>query len=338
LVLLNRAADYFANARKPRETWKTLADLEPQLNAYDLRCAADDYDTAADVLLEIDFDYLLLWGHYRLMAEMHERLHGKINELILTQNSAGLLGSAYAMIGQTQKAIAYQEQALVITRERRDRQNEGGLLGNLGNRYAELGQTQRAIEFYEQALAIAREIGPTQLERNELGHLGSAYATLGQTRRAIEFYEQALAIHHEIADKRGEGVDLGNLAECLVDLEYYDLAMERATEGIRIGEEVSSPNLGNHNNRDLALAHLYAGNLPAARAPAESARKYDEPLNNHNVLALLGIIALRQNDRAAAQEAFTAAIAHADTLLAQTPQYYDALDAKGVALCGSGVV
>ncbi|MEW5721007.1 MAG: hypothetical protein AB1817_20445, partial [Chloroflexota bacterium] len=68
--LLTRAADYYAQTRKPRETWKTLADLEPQLNEFDLRCAAEDYDTAASVLLEIDFDYLLLWGHYRLMIEM----------------------------------------------------------------------------------------------------------------------------------------------------------------------------------------------------------------------------------------------------------------------------
>ena len=58
------------------------------------------------------------------------------------------------------------------------------------------------------------------------------------------------------------------------------------------------------------------------------------PENNHNVSALLGIIASRQNDDAAAQEAFTVAIQHADKLLAQTPEYYDALDAKGIALCG----
>jgi len=32
--------------------------------------------------------------------------------------------------------------------------------------------------------------------------------------------------------------------------------------------------------------------------------------------------------------AFTAAIAHADALLAQTPELYGALDAKGIALCG----
>jgi hypothetical protein len=69
--LLNRAADYFAQARKPRAEWKNLDDLAAQLAEFDLRCEAGDYDTAASVLTEIDFDYLLVWGHYRLVIDLH---------------------------------------------------------------------------------------------------------------------------------------------------------------------------------------------------------------------------------------------------------------------------
>ena len=69
--LLNRAADYFAQARKPRAEWKKLDDLAAQLAEFDLRCDAGDYDTAASVLTDIDFNYLLLWGHYRLMIDLH---------------------------------------------------------------------------------------------------------------------------------------------------------------------------------------------------------------------------------------------------------------------------
>lgn len=41
----------------------------PRRNEFELRYAGEDCDTAADVLTDIDFDYLLLWGHYRLMIE-----------------------------------------------------------------------------------------------------------------------------------------------------------------------------------------------------------------------------------------------------------------------------
>ncbi|MBM3129758.1 MAG: tetratricopeptide repeat protein [Chloroflexi bacterium] len=434
--LLNRAADYFAATRKPRETWKTLADLEPQLNEFDLRCAADDYDTAASVLLEIDGEYLLLWGHYRLMIELHEQLQGKIGDATLRQASAGDLGTAYRSIGQAKSAIACYEKVLDFTHESKNRQHEGAALGNLGNAYSDLGETRRAIQFYEQALAIAREIGDRRNEGNwlgglgnaysalgetrraiafyeqalaidrdaergdkrgegadlgnlgnaysalgetrraiqfyeqalaiardaergdrrgegaDLGNLGGAYSDLGETRRAIQFYEQALAIAREIGDRRGESFDLNNRADVLIDEKRFDEAIESYKQAIQIADEIGLTTIQNYARWGTALAHLYAAQinpkglrdpsgLEAARAAAESARQYDVPQNNHNVAALLGIIALRHAaqsagaaDVVAARAAFTAAIAHADALLAQTPELYDALDAKGIALCG----
>ena len=61
-------------------------------------------------------------------------------------------------------------------------------------------------------------------------------------------------------------------------------------------------------------------------------------MNNHNVLALLGLIAMRQGDRVAAAEAFSAAISHADVMLDRCDQNYNALDAKGLALAGLAVL
>ncbi len=413
LALYHRGADYFKQARQPRENWKTIEDLAPQLAEFDLRCAAQDYDTAAWVLREI-FHYLLLWGHYRLLIEKHERLQGKLADPELKSWSVGNLGTAYWSMGQYQKAIKSYEQALSITQEQKNRQGEGAWLGNLGNCYLNLGQTARAIDFYEQALAIAREIGDRLGEGNHLGNLGSCYTNLGQTARAIDFYEQALAIAREtgdrpgegthlgnlgnryadlgqtaraidfyeqalvidrevghrkgegirlgnlgtcyadlgqtarasdfceqalaiareIGDRPGEGHNLGNLAEVLVDQGRYAEAIQRALESIRIGEEIRSPKLCNYYNGYLALAQLYAGDLPAARAAAEAARQYDEPQNNHSVLALLGLIALRQGAGPAAREAFNAAVAQADQMLAHSAQNYGALDARGLALCG----
>ena len=48
-ALLRRAAEYYQQARKPREDWKTIEDLAPQLAEFDLRCAGQDYDAAASV-------------------------------------------------------------------------------------------------------------------------------------------------------------------------------------------------------------------------------------------------------------------------------------------------
>jgi tetratricopeptide (TPR) repeat protein len=74
--------------------------------------------------------------------------------------------------------------------------------------------------------------------------------------------------------------------------------------------------------------------LVNARATIETALQYDVPAHNHNASALHGIIALRQGDEGTARQAFTRAIAQADEILAKTPNYYSALDAKGLALSG----
>jgi tetratricopeptide (TPR) repeat protein len=173
-ALLHLGADYFKEARMLRENWKTIDDLSAQLAEFDLRCAGQDYDTAADVLLDIDFDYLLLWGHYRVMTELHERLQGKLNDLKLKSHSAGNLGTTYYYLGDYQKAIEYYEQALVIAREIGDRHGEGNQLGNLGIAYRDLGQVEKAIKYYEQALVIAREIGDRRREGIWLGNLVSS--------------------------------------------------------------------------------------------------------------------------------------------------------------------
>ena len=454
--LQSRAADYFRATRTPRAEWKRLEDLEPQMAEIELRCAAGDFDAAAYVLVDIDFHYLLLWGHYRLVIEQHERLQGKLNDAGLKQASVGNLGTAYRNIGQIPKAIACYEQALAWAREAKDKPGEGAWLGNLGNCYANLGQTRRAIEFYEQALAIDRQIGDHRGEGAILGNLGNCYYSLGQLPRAIEFYEQALAIHREIGNRRGEGFDLTRLGNCYAEMgqtrraiefyeqalaiarqigdrygegialgnlgsryaelgqtrraiEFYEqaLAIQReignrsgegvnliglgnryadlgqtrraiefyeqalaiareignrstegyalnnlsyalidenrsaeaaqySAEGVKIGAEIGSPALGSYNNHFLALAQLYAGDLPAARSAAGQACQYDAPRNNPNAQALLGLIALRQGDLPAARQAFSESLRLAEGLLADTPEFYKALDTKALALAGLG--
>ena len=174
--LWHRGAGYFAQTRKPRAAWKRLDDLAPQLAEFELRRQGEDYDTAADVLLEIDFDYLLLWGHYRLTVELHQRLQDKLTNPDLRQASIGNLGIALYSMGRYREAIARHEEALAIARDIGDRGNEGAWLGNLARSYADLGETRRAIDLSEQALAIARDIGHRQGEAIHLINLGDCYA------------------------------------------------------------------------------------------------------------------------------------------------------------------
>jgi tetratricopeptide (TPR) repeat protein len=334
LALLHRGAEYFKQARTPRENWKTVEDLAPQLAEFDLRYAGQDYNTAADVVFSIAFDYLRVWGHYHLMVELHERLQGRVLHPDYQEVSVGNLGIAYEALGQYQKATICYEQALDCAHEQKNRWGEGVWLGNLGVCHYRLGQTWRAIECYQRSLAISQEIGDRGGEVGGLGRLSYCYADLGQTSLALRYHDQALTISREIKAQEVEGRLLTNLAETLIDERRYREAMQRAIEAINIATETNSSGIGSYGNRNLALAHLYSENLGAARSAAETALKYNEPENNHCVLALLGLIASRQGTAVAAQEAFAAAVSEADGLLTYAAQNYFAWDTKGLALCG----
>ena len=117
-ALLHRAAQsIFKQTRKPRVDWKTIEDLAPQLAEFDLRYTGQDYDTAATVLLDIDFDHLFLWGHARRVVELHERLRGKLSDSWLNGSSLGNLGTAYAQIGRIRDAIECVHERSYVLRE-----------------------------------------------------------------------------------------------------------------------------------------------------------------------------------------------------------------------------
>ena len=183
---------------------------------------------------------------------------------------SGNLGSVYADLGETRRAIEFYEQRLIIARELNDREGEGKGLGNLGSAYCELGETQKAIELFEQDLIIAREIGDRRGEGTALGSLGIAHKNLGETRRAVEFYEQALVVLREIGDRRGEGATLGNLGVAYKNLgetqraiKYYEQQLIIAREiGYRLSEGNALFNtslaLDTLGDRAKAIAHVEA--------------------------------------------------------------------------------
>jgi tetratricopeptide (TPR) repeat protein len=335
--LLNRAADYFAQARKPRVDWKRLDDLAAQLAEFDLRCAANDYDTAADVLNDIDGDYLLLWGHYHLTIELHEKLHGKIRDKSLAMIAVARLGLAYQDIGRIQDCIKCEEQALEIARQINDRRNEGGWLSNLGLAYKYLGDAHKAIEFLDQALTISREIGERRIEGGVLNNIAIIEYESGNSKKSIEYLEMALKVAQETGDRRKEGSRFGNIGEALTDLGKYKESIEHHQQAQLIAKEINDVGALQYNIWGEAQTQLFQNDLVNARATIEAALQYDLAENNHNVSALHGIIALRQRERKTAQEAFTKSIAQADEILAKTPEFYEALDAKGLASCGLAI-
>ena len=372
--LWQRGAEYFKRVRKAPENWKTVEDLTPQFAEFDLRCLAQDFDAAARVLMEFDFDLLYSWGYYRLMAELHERVQGRLTEPSINQGSVGNLGHAYYRMGRYQNAIAQFAQALQHARAMSERHNEGVWVCNLGLCYGDLGRTTLAVEYFELGLNILRENGDRQNEAIALGNIGFFLADLGEIARAKEYHQEALEIALEVNDGRGASLHRCNLGGRFAELgqtalavEYCDSALEKTQEiGFRYAESLTLSYLGDafadraqwdkateHYERAIqiadetgnaevaigartgvALACISLGDYLRAQRPIAEAQRCSVPRKSYVVPFVLGLLALRQGDRARATEAFANAVALAEKLLTHSPRNSRCSESKGLALCG----
>ncbi|MGK7883632.1 MAG: tetratricopeptide repeat protein [Crocosphaera sp.] len=176
--------------------------MQPYLETFYHWCQLGDYDTAFDVLREVD-RFLTLQGFYGVLVQSYSELVEAFQEENDPHNwkyGASLtdLGVAYDSLGEYQTAIDYHQQSLTISREIGYRQGEGSSLGNLGVAYDSLGEYQTAIDYHQQYLTISREIGDRQGEAKSLGGLGNAYNSLGEYQTAIDYYQQSLTIAEDI--------------------------------------------------------------------------------------------------------------------------------------------
>ncbi len=350
--LLDRAAAYFAQTRKPRSEWKKLDDLSAQLTEFEFRYAAEDYDAASDILSAIEA-YLFPWGQYQLLVDLSEKIQGKIGDKSLRMENSQRLGLADYFLGDVRKAINYWEEGLSIAYNMENRIRDSNqeippadnlsrisrlerpFILHLGNAYYYLGDMHKAFEYYDRSLHIAREINDIKAIGGSLCNLGLVYSEFGDFQKAIEYLEQALEIS---IDDRSKAAVLENLGMALIGLGNYTESAHQLSIGIKIADKLAYVHLQNFTRYDSAQAYLLLNDLPTAQVFINEAQQYDEPQNNYNVSTLTGIIALRQGERETAQEAFSKSIAQADEILAKTPDYYSALDAKGLALCGIAIV
>jgi tetratricopeptide (TPR) repeat protein len=259
-----RAADYYTQIRTPRESWRTLEDLRPQLAEFELRCDTGDYDTAATVLADIDSNYLQVWGHYRMLVDLHGRIQCKIVDPALNANHLNGLGSCQFSLGDYRRAIDLYTQALAIARDIGDRRGESAMLGGLGICHDRLGDYRQAIDLHTQALAIARDIGDRRGESQDLNNLGLCHNSLGDYRQAIDLHTQALAIARDTGGSPAEGTKLGNLGLCYSSLGDYRQAIHLHTQALAIARDTGNRELESNELCNLGICHCDLGDYRQA--------------------------------------------------------------------------
>lgn len=335
-ALHTRAAAFFRELRKPQAEWKTIDDLEPQLQEFHHLVQAGLCDEACKLLNEIDPDYLSLWGYYSLVVELRSQLIDRLTEPALQADNWYYLGSALEDIGEIPRAITYCERALEIARNITGRKREARSLNLIGLCYYDLGQLEQAIEYHKRALEIDREIGYRQGEVVDMANLGEVFCYLARTREAEELLNQGAEVAQLIRYPYGHSACLFGFGLCCKILGDTEKAIESTRLALSLAREADTVEYQSRSLLLLGSIYHHLGESEDARHCYEEALALGFARVNYGSAVKLGILCLEEGKVEEAQDYFARGIALCRELLDKTPRLYDALYALALAQLGSG--
>ena len=138
-------------------------------------------------------------GRYFEAAQMYEK-SAEAEKLSLKPRPAklavelGWAGYLYQQIGQYDKAIKNNEEALANFRKQGQESSVATLLNNIGGIYDAWGQYDRAVKYYNEALEIIQNLGWEDMIAMSLNNIGMVYLALGQYNEAIRSFVEAVEI------------------------------------------------------------------------------------------------------------------------------------------------
>ena len=110
-------------------------------------------------------------------------------------------------------ATAKWDEAIAVSRIKKDKVWEGVAVVAQGLIYKQLGELQSALDSHLKSLDIWRELGNRQYEGTALNNIGTAHTDLGEHERSIPYFEQSADLNRKAGDRLSLGFSLGNLAD-----------------------------------------------------------------------------------------------------------------------------
>eukprot|EP00931_Biecheleriopsis_adriatica_P018466 TRINITY_DN12939_c0_g1_i1.p1 TRINITY_DN12939_c0_g1~~TRINITY_DN12939_c0_g1_i1.p1 ORF type:complete len:411 (-),score=61.28 TRINITY_DN12939_c0_g1_i1:416-1621(-) len=163
----------------------------------------------------------------------------------------GKLGIDCIQRKQYSMASQHFTDALSMSREISDRQNELAMLHSLGKIQYDLEQDDTALEYHSQALAISQEIRDREKERVCLHNLGLTCTSLKRHDEAVRYFNAAVDVSDQIGDWHAKGDALSVLGNIYWEVGRHDEALQSYTEALRLTERV-----GDRTNQMLCLFNI----------------------------------------------------------------------------------
>ncbi len=269
-ALQNAAAGYFQEIQKPRQEWKDLDSLAPQLAELDLRLEAEDFSQAFWILREIAWDHLIQWGHAGLVLDLAKRLEGRLDTEEELQR-LNIVGSALTRIGRIRRALEIHEEGIALAKRTGNKNWQISHRANLASGLRMIDRPEEAYEILTELLPVLRSLGDRKHVAVVLSNIGFCLRDVGKVREAIDHHEEALSIYRMLGNPHGEEGELHNHALCLLKVGGVERAAEQFREALKLSPETGDRLWeANHRTALAGCLRLWGQPLEARKLIEES--------------------------------------------------------------------
>jgi LuxR family transcriptional regulator, maltose regulon positive regulatory protein len=206
----------------------------------------------------------------------------------------GLLGTSAAELGKYAEAEEHYRRAIAVMAREKDLTGEGLLQYLIAiNVYCPRGEFRAAKQAGRRALLLLRRVGDRHGTYVSLGVLGFVAAASGGETESRDLSDDALRQATSSGDRSFQAFCHLSLGRCGLLRGDLAAAEEHFLIAQRIGESLGETDLRTYPQLGLAEAALARGNrhaaLSAAREALQSARQTQDPLQQAQAAALLGL-------------------------------------------------
>nr|WP_052324879.1 CHAT domain-containing protein [Hassalia byssoidea] len=167
------------------------------------------------------------------------------------------IGGIHNRIGDTKKALYYQNEALKIYRDTlKDSAGEASTLQEIAATYSSYGEATIALDYYEQALKIQRQRKDVPAEIEILKDISVIQGRLGNTTKAVESLKEVLKLQEQV------GSDLSKKANTLAHIGHiyakqadYRTAIDYYQQAGKLWQQAGDTQMVSMSFQMIANAH-----------------------------------------------------------------------------------
>ncbi len=235
--LLKRVYRFYCTG-KGVENPKTLADLQPILEAQHFAFQLGSYDEVYKLLKWDIRESLYTWGHWTLLKELYEKILPYLADTNDRSHALRQIGCIHRELGNWSEAERVFNDALALSEEEESKSGKATALGMLGDIARNRGNWDEAERLYLQSLELRTELGDRSGMASIWGVLGDIAKKRGNWDEAERIYNQSLELRIELGDRSGMASIWGVLGDIANNQGNWDEAERLYKQSLELMTEL----------------------------------------------------------------------------------------------------